>query len=180
MKKERKFGLKEFPRPLCERNGGIYLMADIKSPEDRSLNMSKIRSKDTKPEVWFRKRLFNRGYRYRKNTNVLPGHPDLWFSRYNTALFIHGCFWHRHSGCKFAYTPKSRTEFWISKFQKNTERDSFVMQQLEQQNVRIIVIWECTIKNMMKTSFYEEEVLSSVVRFLHSDIKYLELYKLRS
>ncbi len=155
-------------------------MTDIKSPEERSQNMAQIRSKDTKPEIWFRKRLFNKGFRYRKNTNALPGHPDLWLSRYNTAIFIHGCFWHRHSGCRFAYTPKTRAEFWISKFQKNTARDSYVLQQLAQQNVRVIIVWECTIKKMMKNSSYEAEVLSSVINFLHSDTQRLELYELRS
>lgn len=150
-------------------------MADIKSPEERSQNMAKIRSKDTKPEVWLRKRLFSYGYRYRKNINTLPGHPDIWLPKYNTAIFVHGCFWHRHSGCKFAYIPKSRTEFWISKFQKNTERDAYVLRQLEQQNVRVIVVWECTIKDMRKKISHEENVLSSVIGFLHSDIKYLEL-----
>ena len=150
-------------------------MADIKSPESRSRNMAKIRSKDTKPEIWFRKRLFNRGYRYRNNIDNLPGHPDIWLSKYNTAIFIHGCFWHRHNGCKFAYTPKSHTEFWINKFQKNIERDACVLQQLKQMNIRVIIIWECTIKNMIRNPFLEEKVLSSVIDFMHSDMKYLEL-----
>ncbi len=150
-------------------------MADIKSPESRSRNMTKIQGKDTKPEIWFRKRLFNRGYRYRNNTGNLPGHPDIWLSKYNTAIFIHGCFWHRHNGCKFAYTPKSRTEFWINKYQKNIERDTCVLQQLEQLNVRVIIVWECTIKSMIQSSSYEEEVFSSVIDFMHSDIKYLDL-----
>ena len=75
-------------------------MADIKSPEERSLNMSKIRSKDTKPEVWLRKKLFKHGYSYRKNVNNVPGHPDIWLAKYDTAVFVHGCFWHRHEGCK--------------------------------------------------------------------------------
>jgi len=101
-------------------------MADIKSPEERSLNMSKIRSKDTKPEVWFRKKLFERGYRYRKHVSYIPGHPDLWLAKYNTAIFVHGCFWHRHSNCKYAYMPKSRTEYWQEKFDRNIKRDQVV------------------------------------------------------
>ena len=105
-------------------------MADIKSPEERSRNMSKIRSKDTKPEVWLRKKLFERGYRYRKNVNNIPGHPDAWLAKYNTALFVHGCFWHRHDGCKYAYIPKSRVEFWTDKFRKYIERDFRVKKEL--------------------------------------------------
>ena len=115
-------------------------MADIKSPEERSNNMAKIRSKDTKPEVWFRKKLFAKGYRYRKNVNSLPGHPDLWLARYNTTIFIHGCFWHRHKDCKYAYIPKSRVEFWNEKFQKNKKRDAFVMDQLQSMHIKTIII----------------------------------------
>ena len=98
-------------------------MADIKSSEERSQNMARIHSKDTKPEVWFRKQLFKYGYRYRKHINSLPGHPDLWLSKYNTAIFVHGCFWHHHNGCKFAYMPKSRVDFWQKKFKNNIMRE---------------------------------------------------------
>ena len=91
-------------------------MADIKTPEERSRNMSKIRSRDTKPEVWLRKKLFERGYRYRKNVSNVPGHPDAWLAKYNTAVFVHGWFWHRHEGCKYAYTPKSQVEFWTDEY----------------------------------------------------------------
>ena len=81
---------------------------DIKSPEERSKNMSAIRSRDTKPEVYFRKLLFAQGYRYRLNAKTVPGHPDIYLKKYNTAIFVHGCFWHRHPGCKYTYMPKSR------------------------------------------------------------------------
>ena len=150
-------------------------MADIKSPEQRSLNMSKIRSKDTKPEEYIRKLLFNHGYRYRKNVKNVPGHPDAWLARYNTAVFVNGCFWHRHEGCKYAYTPKSRIEFWNDKFQKNTARDKVVEDQLKEQGIRSLVIWECTIRKMMQKSNIESDTLNLVEYFLHSGREHEEL-----
>ena len=98
-------------RFLCAR-GRRSLMADIVSPEKRSQNMSAIRSKNTKPEVYLRKLLFAQGYRYRIADKSVPGHPDIFLRKYNTAIFVNGCFWHRHPDCKYAYTPKSRVEFW--------------------------------------------------------------------
>ena len=86
-------------------------MADIKTPEERSRNMARIRSKDTKPEIYIRKKLFERGYRYRKNAVNVYGRPDIWLSGYNAAIFVHGCYWHRHNDCKYAYVPKSRVDF---------------------------------------------------------------------
>ena len=150
-------------------------MADIKSPEQRSLNMSKIRSKDTKPEEYIRKLLFSHGFRYRKNTKNVPGHPDAWLARYNTAVFVNGCFWHRHEGCKYAYMPKSRIEFWNDKFQKNIARDKVVEDQLKEQGIRSLVIWECTIRKMMQKSNIESDTLNLVEDFLHSDREHEEL-----
>ena len=150
-------------------------MADIKTAEERSINMSKIRSKDTNPEVWVRKKLFAKGYRFRKNVNSLPGHPDIWLAKYNTVVFIHGCFWHRHKGCKYAYTPKSRIEFWNEKFEKNVRRDVTVMEQLESMNIKTIVIWECTIKKMQKSDEIFDDVMTRVQCFLNSDDKKMEL-----
>lgn len=150
-------------------------MADIKSEKERSLNMSRIRSKDTKPEVWLRKRLFTRGYRYRKNAGNIPGHPDIWLKKYNTAIFVHGCFWHRHSGCKYAYTPKSRVDFWINKFDMNIERDRRVNETLLDQNIRILILWECTIKKMNNSPDIEAEIMEKIDSFLISKICYLEL-----
>ena len=150
-------------------------MADIKSPDARSLNMSKIRSRDTKPEMWLRKRLFERGYRYRKNANNIPGHPDAWLARYNTALFVHGCFWHRHKGCRYAYMPKSRIEFWTDKFQKNVERDQTVRTELEAAGIKTLIIWECTIKQMMRQEQYSDEVLNQIEDFLQSAEQFREV-----
>ena len=150
-------------------------MADIKSPEERSRNMAKIRSRDTKPEEYFRKKLFSNGYRYRKNSSKIIGHPDAWLSKYNTALFIHGCYWHRHNGCKYAYIPKSKTDFWIKKFTRNIERDEEVMTKLKEHGVKALIIWECTIKQMMKSLEFEKSVLLKVEQFFCSKELFLEL-----
>ena len=150
-------------------------MADIKSPAERSANMSRIRSRDTKPEVWLRKKLFERGYRYRKNVNNVPGHPDLWLAKYDTAVFVHGCFWHRHEGCKYAYMPKSRVEFWSEKFRKNMERDKAVRAELEDVGVKMLIVWECTVNLMMKDEEKEEAVLDRVEGFLKGDVSFLEI-----
>ncbi len=144
-------------------------MTDIKSPEERSLNMAKIRSRDTKPEEFIRKLLFNCRYRYRKNAGHIPGHPDAWLAKFNTALFVHGCFWHQHEGCKYAYMPKSRVTFWKTKFQKNVERDAVVRKQLADKGIRILIIWECTVKQMMKSKAVRDENLNKISRFLESD-----------
>lgn len=150
-------------------------MADIKSPEERSKNMSAIKRADTKPEKYIRKMLFGAGYRFRLQTNTIPGHPDLWMSKYNTAVFVHGCFWHRHTGCSYAYVPKSREDFWKNKFEKNVQRDRQVLEQLKMMNVRCLVIWECTIKQTQKKDGNPSVLLSSIEEFLLSDRNYLEL-----
>lgn len=150
-------------------------MADIKSPDARSLNMSKIRSRDTKPEMWLRKRLFERGYRYRKNANNIPGHPDVWLAKYNTAIFVHGCFWHRHRDCKYAYMPKSRVNFWQDKFQKNTERDQKVREELLARGTKMLIVWECTVKKMMRQDEYFNEMIDKIEDFLHSRGKFMEI-----
>ncbi len=150
-------------------------MADIKSPQERSLNMSRVRSRDTKPEEYIRKLLFHRGYRYRKNCNLIEGHPDAWMAKYNTALFVNGCYWHRHTGCKYAYTPKSRVDFWTHKFDCNIERDRKVKKKLHDQGIKVLIIWECTVKNMMKSLEYEKYIISEAEDFMNSNRKYIEL-----
>ena len=150
-------------------------MADIKTPEERSQNMAKIRSRNTKPEIWLRKKLFSLGYRYRNNVNNVPGHPDIWLKKYNTAVFVHGCFWHRHNGCKYAYTPKSRAEFWSDKFNKNINRDKTVRAYLLEQNIKILIVWECTLKKMQKHPDDEAEILIRITRFFSSTEMFLEL-----
>ena len=110
--------------------------------------MSRIKNKDTKPEVTLRKALFARGFRYRVNVRTLPGKPDIVLLRYKTVIFIHGCFWHGHPGCKYAYTPKSNTEFWVNKISGNRERDAVVKRKLEESGWKVIVVWECEIKHV--------------------------------
>lgn len=143
-------------------------MADTKTPAERSQNMSRIRSKDSKPEVYIRKKLFERGYRYRKNSSVIFGHPDIWLAKYNTAIFVNGCYWHRHIGCKYAYMPKSRIDFWTKKFNQNIDREKEVMTQLREEGIKTLIIWECTIKQMMKSVKFEEETLLKVEQFFYS------------
>lgn len=150
-------------------------MADIKTTEDRSKNMSRIHGKDTGPEVWLRKQLFSCGYRYRKNINSLPGHPDLWLAKYNTAVFVHGCFWHRHAGCKLAYNPKSRVNFWTRKFESNCRRDLQVQQELHEKGIRVLIVWECTIRKMKRSNEFRLLILERIRTFLGSDQRILEI-----
>lgn len=128
---------------------------DIKLKEARSYNMSRIRSTDTSPEVTLRKYLFSRGLRYRKNVRSLPGTPDLVFPKYRTVVFVHGCFWHRHPGCRYATTPATNTEFWNQKFQDNIERDRKVVSELSDLGWNIITVWECELRNPVRTETCE-------------------------
>ena len=150
-------------------------MADIVSPERRSRNMSAIRSKNTKPEIYFRKLLFAEGYRYRIAEKQIYGHPDLFLRKYNTAVFVHGCFWHRHKGCKYAYTPKSRIEFWQKKFADNVHRDSVVRTTLYGNRIKCLIVWECTIKQMMKNTDIEYQIINKCIEFFHSETLWMEL-----
>lgn len=148
---------------------------DIKSKEDRKRNMAAIHSKNTKPEVFLRKLLFHHGYRYRIHQKSVPGTPDLFLKKYNTAIFVNGCFWHRHKNCKLAYTPKSNQEFWQKKFQTNIERDIRQQKERDQQQIRTIVVWECTVRSMMKSEKVQEEVIRKISDFLHDKtISYAE------
>ncbi len=125
-------------------------MVDFLSPKERSVRMSRIRGKDTKPELSLRKVLHGLGFRYRLHVADLPGKPDLVFPRYKTVVFVHGCFWHRHPGCKIATTPKTNTEFWIEKFEKNKERDVRARKALEEAGWSTLVVWECELDSMKK------------------------------
>lgn len=120
---------------------------DIISKEKRSWNMSRIRSKDTKPEKIVRSMLHRMGYRFRLHVNDLPGKPDIVLPKYKMVIFVHGCFWHRHLKCKYAYTPKSRTEFWENKFADNIARFKIVKKELAHLKWKVVVIWECEIKS---------------------------------
>ena len=148
---------------------------DIKSSEERSKNMAAIHSKNTKPEIYLRKLLFARGYRYGVNSKSVPGHPDIYMKKYNTAIFVHGCFWHRHEGCKYAYMPKSRIEFWQKKFDANIKRDDCIPKELATKKIKELIVWECTIKRMKKDKKTEEEVISLIEKFLLSSEFKLEI-----
>lgn len=150
-------------------------MADIVSPEKRSQNMSAIRSKNTKPEVYLRKLLFAQGYRYRIADKSVPGHPDIFLRKYNTAIFVNGCFWHRHPGCKYAYTPKSRVEFWQKKFDDNVRRDSAVKAELLEHGIKLLTVWECAIRRMQRDKIEEERALAKIILFIKSNAKNAEI-----
>jgi len=107
--------------------------------------MSRIRSKDTKPEIVVRKALFAAGFRYRLHVKDLPGKPDIVLPKYKTAIFVHGCFWHRHEGCKRCTTPTKDREFWEKKFQRTVERDQQERIALEHAGWRVLTVWECEI-----------------------------------
>ena len=121
-------------------------MADSLSPEKRSWNMSRIKGKDTSIEIQVRKYLFSQGFRYRKNVKSLPGKPDIVLPKYHAVVFVHGCFWHRHPGCKEAYMPKTRVVFWQEKFEKNIRNDALHRKELIDAGWRVFVVWECEIK----------------------------------
>lgn len=112
--------------------------------------MSRIKGKDTKPELIVRTLLHSMGYRYRLHQKNLPGKPDIVLKKYNAVIFVHGCFWHRHKGCKFAYEPKSRQEFWQRKFLENEARDKINQSTLGKLGWKVLVIWECEVDNIEK------------------------------
>lgn len=150
-------------------------MTDIISREERSRHMASIRSRDTQPEVYLRKLLFSRGLRYRIAEKKVPGSPDIFLRRYNTAIFVHGCFWHQHKGCKMARVPKSNTPYWEEKFAKNAARDARVVEELAHQGIKCLIVWECTIRRMRSKPEVEKEVLDACLAFLESDKQYMEL-----
>lgn len=121
-------------------------MADVHTPEQRSYNMSQIRGKNTKPEELVRKYLFSQGFRYRKNDSRLPGKPDIVLPKYRTVIFVNGCFWHGHEGCRYFVWPKNNAEFWKEKISGNIQRDRQNHQLLEQQGWYVIDVWECELK----------------------------------
>lgn len=122
-------------------------MPDVHTPETRSYNMSRIRGKDTKPEIAVRKFLFSQGFRYRKNVRKMPGAPDIVLPKYKTCIFVNGCFWHKHDGCRYFVWPKSNVEFWRDKIEKNVARDQKNYDLLRTEGWNVIVVWECEIKH---------------------------------
>ena len=133
---------------------------DTVDKETRSKIMSKVGQKATGPEMKLRKVLFARGFRYRVNVKTLPGSPDLVFKKYKVVIFVHGCFWHRHKGCKYATIPKTRVEFWTKKFEANIERDKRNVEKLIREGWRVVLVWECALK---KKSSTELEAIVSIL-----------------
>lgn len=132
-------------------------MSDKLTPEKRSWNMSRIKGKDTKIEVEVRKYLFSKGYRFRKNAKRYTGKPDIVLPKYHVAIFVHGCFWHRHEGCKDVTTPKTRTEFWLEKFDKNVKNDQIKQEKIRELGWKVIVIWECELKRSFQETMDKVE-----------------------
>lgn len=121
-------------------------MTDTHSPETRSYNMSRISAKDTKPEIIVRKFLYSLGYRFRLHVRHLPGKPDIVLKKYKTVIFVNGCFWHGHKGCKHFVMPKSRQTYWEPKIQNNIKRDKIYRRELRRLEWKVLTIWECQLK----------------------------------
>lgn len=125
-------------------------MTDILSKEQRKRCMSKIKSKDTKPEMLVRRFLFSQGFRFRLHRKDLPGNPDIVLPKYKTVIFINGCFWHGHKDCKFATIPETNRDFWLNKISGNVIRDNESVEKLSQLGWKVIVIWQCELKPKVK------------------------------
>jgi DNA mismatch endonuclease (patch repair protein) len=143
---------------------------DIISKEKRSWNMSRIRSKDTKPEMIVRSLLHRMGYRFRLHVKDLPGKPDIVLPKYKTVIFVHGCFWHQHKNCKYAYKPQSRINFWEEKLSSNADRDKKIHSELKTLGWNVIVIWECELSK--QDSFVNK--LARHASKLEIDLKYVD------
>ena len=125
-------------------------MADRMTKKQRSINMSHIKSKDTSIELKVRKYLYHHGFRYKKNDKTLPGTPDIVISKYRVVIFINGCFWHHHYNCKYATLPKTRQDYWLKKIDRNVDNDLKHYKELEQLDYKVIVVWECEIKEFFE------------------------------
>lgn len=121
-------------------------MVDVHNPEQRSYNMSRIRNKDTAQELIVRKSLFAKGFRFRLHVKNLPGKPDIVLKKYKTVIFVNGCFWHGHKDCKYFVIPKTRTQWWLDKINKNIENDRNAIALLTHAGWRVIILWECNLK----------------------------------
>jgi DNA mismatch endonuclease, patch repair protein len=147
------------------------LMTDIVNKTTRSRMMAGIKGKNTVPERVLRQAMHKRGFRFRLHAKQLPGHPDLLFPKYKAAVFVHGCFWHRHRNCRYATTPATRTEFWQAKFAANVARDRISMTALINNGWRVAIIWECSLRNSVGI----QETAEALSKWLVSDSFQLEL-----
>lgn len=139
-------------------NNLLFLcMTDVHTKAQRSYNMSRIRSKNTKPELIVRSFLHKQGFRFRLHDKKLPGKPDIVLKKYKTVIFVHGCFWHGHKGCKYSHYPKSNRSYWIDKLTKNILRDKKNLKELKKMGYIVIIIWECKLK------YKNERILKYIV-----------------
>lgn len=145
-------------------------MTDIHSKETRSYNMSRIKGKNTKPEILVRKHLFSKGFRYRLNVSDLPGKPDIVLKKYRTIIFVNGCFWHGHDDCKYFILPKTRPQWWKDKIQRTQIRDKLNKDILRKLGWNIITIWECQLRKDKK-----EDTLAALENTLHKI--FLDIYR---
>lgn len=146
---------------------------DVHSKEQRRKNMSAIRTANTKPEMLVRKFLFSKGYRYRLNYSALPGKPDIVLRKYRTCIFVNGCFWHGHEGCKYYVVPKTNTDFWTDKIGSNIRRDREVRRKLTQMGWYCITIWGCQLKSdkRAQTLMSLDYMLNHIFLTIHSVIR---------
>ena len=137
-------------------------------PMTRSENMARVKSKNTKPEVYLRKLLWHRGFRYRLNYKGLPGSPDIYIPKCKVAIFVNGCFWHMHENCRYASIPKNNHDFWKNKLEGNVQRDKQNYIKLESMGINVIVVWGCEIKQMMKDKMIEREKTDYLANYIFS------------
>ena len=142
-----------------------------KKPMTRRPNMARVKSKNTKPEVFLRKLLWHKGFRYRLNYKELPGSPDLYIPKYRVAIFVNGCFWHMHENCRYSSIPKNNHDFWKSKLEGNVERDKQNYIKLESMGIKVIVVWGCEIKQMMKDEIILKQYMDTIVYEITNSMK---------
>lgn len=140
-------------------------MPDIVDKETRSRMMRNIRAKDSRPELIVRRYLHGQGFRFRLHNKNLPGNPDIVLPKHGAVVLVHGCYWHRHKGCRLAYDPKSNQAFWQQKFSSNVERDAEVKRLLHESGWRVMTVWECALRDKELC----EAVLKSIAEWIKSD-----------
>lgn len=141
------------------------MINDLSAKQKRSYIMSRVKQKDTKIEVLLRSKLHRLGYRFRINNRNLPGSPDIVLNKYTTAIFVHGCFWHGHGGCKKSRMPKTHLEYWLPKIDNNKKRDSIKTKELLQMGWRVAVVWQCSLDNISMI----EPTISSLTEWLNKN-----------